>query len=275
MCPRKQTTEPNLLILVSFFSGEVTSYTDTSYCKVGSMPFRFMGHPVLYKYILFLFFRGGGGGVGLELGIWRRGGLLRVTILQQLFKHFYKGKWKTIEGFYRLPQGITRLRIKKQGVWVYIALWFMGFQSIISITVHPCFAIQSLKLVHNLNTLNLNRMLSVKTCQLRWEFMQRVETISFKNRYMPSEKITKVERLIAFLLPWKAQWRLIYHPVCIQSGRSFIQLLRLSNAQGKRNPFVPVYSALPLSLPPPSFSLYLFVCAVVWSLIGFSCQEIL
>ena len=32
MCPRKQTTEPKLLILVSFFSGEVTSYTDISYC---------------------------------------------------------------------------------------------------------------------------------------------------------------------------------------------------------------------------------------------------
>ena len=32
MCPRKQTTEPKLLIVVSFFSGEVTSYTDTSYC---------------------------------------------------------------------------------------------------------------------------------------------------------------------------------------------------------------------------------------------------
>ena len=31
MCPRKQTTEPKLLILVSFFSGEVTSCTDTSY----------------------------------------------------------------------------------------------------------------------------------------------------------------------------------------------------------------------------------------------------
>ena len=31
MCPRKQTTKPKLLILV-FFSGEVTSYTDTSYC---------------------------------------------------------------------------------------------------------------------------------------------------------------------------------------------------------------------------------------------------
>ena len=32
MCPSKQTTEPKLLILVSFFSGEVTSYTDVSYC---------------------------------------------------------------------------------------------------------------------------------------------------------------------------------------------------------------------------------------------------
>ena len=32
MCPRKQTTEPKLLILVSFLSREVTSYTDTSYC---------------------------------------------------------------------------------------------------------------------------------------------------------------------------------------------------------------------------------------------------
>ena len=32
MGPRKQTTEPKLLILVSFFSGEVTYYTDTSYC---------------------------------------------------------------------------------------------------------------------------------------------------------------------------------------------------------------------------------------------------
>ena len=28
----QQVTEPKLLILVSFFSGEVTSYTDTSYC---------------------------------------------------------------------------------------------------------------------------------------------------------------------------------------------------------------------------------------------------
>ena len=32
MCPRTQTTEPKLPILVSFFSGEVTSYTDTNYC---------------------------------------------------------------------------------------------------------------------------------------------------------------------------------------------------------------------------------------------------
>ena len=50
MCPRKQTTEPKLLILVSSFSGEVTSYTDTSYCihilrEVYAVPF-FMGHPV-------------------------------------------------------------------------------------------------------------------------------------------------------------------------------------------------------------------------------------
>ena len=32
MCPRNQTTEPKLLTLESFFSGEVTSYTDTSHC---------------------------------------------------------------------------------------------------------------------------------------------------------------------------------------------------------------------------------------------------
>ena len=32
MFPRKQTTDPKLMILVSFFSGEVTSYTDTNYC---------------------------------------------------------------------------------------------------------------------------------------------------------------------------------------------------------------------------------------------------
>ena len=31
MLTRKQTTEPKLPILVSFFSGELTSYTDTNY----------------------------------------------------------------------------------------------------------------------------------------------------------------------------------------------------------------------------------------------------
>ena len=49
MCPRKQTAEPKLLILVSFFPREVTSYTDTSYCiRVLREVFRsvFMGHPV-------------------------------------------------------------------------------------------------------------------------------------------------------------------------------------------------------------------------------------
>ena len=51
MCPRKQTTEPKLVILVSFFSGEVTSNTDTSYCihilrEVNAGPFFFLGHPV-------------------------------------------------------------------------------------------------------------------------------------------------------------------------------------------------------------------------------------
>ena len=51
MCPRKQTTEPNLVILVSFFSGEVTSYTDTmiasTYCGKYAVPgFFFLGHPV-------------------------------------------------------------------------------------------------------------------------------------------------------------------------------------------------------------------------------------
>ena len=53
MCPRKQTTETNLLILVSFFSGEDTSYYDTSYCihilwEVCRSVF--LGHPV-YIYI--------------------------------------------------------------------------------------------------------------------------------------------------------------------------------------------------------------------------------
>ena len=32
-CPSKQTTEPKLLILVSFFSGEDTSFNDTCYCN--------------------------------------------------------------------------------------------------------------------------------------------------------------------------------------------------------------------------------------------------
>ena len=32
LCPRKQTTGLKLVILVSFISGEVTSYTDNSYC---------------------------------------------------------------------------------------------------------------------------------------------------------------------------------------------------------------------------------------------------
>ena len=54
----KQTTEPKLLILVSFFSGEVTSCTDTNYCillmlEVCRSMF-FMGHPV-YVYCMFLF----------------------------------------------------------------------------------------------------------------------------------------------------------------------------------------------------------------------------
>ena len=58
LLPRKQTTESKLLILVSFFSGEVTSYTDTSYCilnTVGSMPFRFFWatlYTCMYLYSL-------------------------------------------------------------------------------------------------------------------------------------------------------------------------------------------------------------------------------
>ena len=42
MCPRKQTTEPKLLIFVYFFSGEVTSYTDiiaSTYCRKCAVPF--------------------------------------------------------------------------------------------------------------------------------------------------------------------------------------------------------------------------------------------
>ena len=51
MCPRKLTTEPKLLIVVSFFSGQVTSYTDTSYCI----------HILweVYHSFFFLFFLGG------------------------------------------------------------------------------------------------------------------------------------------------------------------------------------------------------------------------
>ena len=51
MNPREQSTEPKLLILVSSFSGEVTSYVYTLIPvllphNVGSMPFRFfLGHP--------------------------------------------------------------------------------------------------------------------------------------------------------------------------------------------------------------------------------------
>ena len=56
-CPRKQTTEPKLLIWVSFFSGEVTSCIDTSFCinilwELGSTPFHFfLGHPVYAQCI--------------------------------------------------------------------------------------------------------------------------------------------------------------------------------------------------------------------------------
>ena len=55
MCPRKQTTEPNLLILVSFFSGEVTIYTAYQLLhphNVGSMLFRFLW-ATLYKIYIF------------------------------------------------------------------------------------------------------------------------------------------------------------------------------------------------------------------------------
>ena len=52
MCPRKQNTDPKLLILVSFLSGEDTSYTNTiaiaSTHIAGSMPFRFVW-ATLYK----------------------------------------------------------------------------------------------------------------------------------------------------------------------------------------------------------------------------------
>ena len=45
MCPRKQTTLPKLLILVSFFSEVTLLYTDTSYyihVLCGCMPFHFL-----------------------------------------------------------------------------------------------------------------------------------------------------------------------------------------------------------------------------------------
>ena len=50
MCPRKGITEPKLFILVSFFSGEVTSYTTipviaSTYCRKHAVPF-LLGHPV-------------------------------------------------------------------------------------------------------------------------------------------------------------------------------------------------------------------------------------
>ena len=54
MCPIKQNAEPNLMILVSFFSGEVTSYTDTNYCILIILEVCrsvFMGHPV-YVFLL-------------------------------------------------------------------------------------------------------------------------------------------------------------------------------------------------------------------------------
>ena len=63
MWARKQTTEPKLVILVSFFSGEVTSYTDTSYsiytytCIVGSIRFPFFW-ATLYWWIKRLQYHG-------------------------------------------------------------------------------------------------------------------------------------------------------------------------------------------------------------------------
>ena len=52
MCPRKQTTEPKLVILVSLFSGDVSSYTDlpvtaSTYMYYGKYAVSFfLGHPV-------------------------------------------------------------------------------------------------------------------------------------------------------------------------------------------------------------------------------------
>ena len=64
MCPRKQTTEPKWLILVSCLSGEVTSYTDicTSYCihihvSCGKYPVPFFFWATLYRHSSFLVVR--------------------------------------------------------------------------------------------------------------------------------------------------------------------------------------------------------------------------
>ena len=59
MCPRKQTTEWKMMIMVSFFSGEDASSTDTSYCihilwKLHVCCSVFIGHPV-YEYKIFIF----------------------------------------------------------------------------------------------------------------------------------------------------------------------------------------------------------------------------
>ena len=52
---RKQATEAESLILLSFSSGEITSYTDTNYYIphiVGNMPFHFYGPPCIsYCYV--------------------------------------------------------------------------------------------------------------------------------------------------------------------------------------------------------------------------------
>ena len=62
MFSKKQTTstEPKLLILVSSFSGEVTSYTDISYCihilwEVRRSGFLRMDHPVYHDYSEFVY----------------------------------------------------------------------------------------------------------------------------------------------------------------------------------------------------------------------------
>ena len=56
--PRKQTTEPHLLILVLFFSGEVTSYTNTSYCIQMLLEVChsiFYGQPRIYFPLMIIF----------------------------------------------------------------------------------------------------------------------------------------------------------------------------------------------------------------------------